>query len=85
MYGIASNLAFDVALAAHEEKIARAELARLVRSANGAHGNGIFAAIRRALGGALIAAGQSVRGKRAEALDHTHATLPSTGALRLAR
>lgn len=83
MYGIPSGLAYDLAAAVREEQIARADRARLIKSAGGQHGSRPFLAVRRAIGAALIAAGHSVHGKRAEV--HDHSTVPSTGALRLAR
>lgn len=85
MYAIPSALIFDIANSIQNDRMNQAGEARLIREALGGQGSQfqLFASVRRAFGGALIALGQSVHGQRAQANDHN--TVPSTGTLRLAR
>jgi len=85
MYGMPSILAYDLALAAQNDKLARASHVQLVLEATkGQHSRfQPFKSIRRGFGSALIALGQSVHGERIDQQDHS--SVPSTGTLRMAR
>jgi len=84
MNGNHPQLAFDLAKIARNEKIARANQARLISEAKCGREKriGIVAVSRRIFGGAIINLGQAVHGGRVEQVD---ASAVSTATLRMAR